>query len=194
MHSETRASESDLARGARRAYELGRLRTSALRAGLLACALGAVAAVVVGRVAIAWLPVTFGAWMIAHWRGAEVLRGARYGLLAGAAALVLPLSLLRPCCATMPIAQMTSACCEPVHCVVPGVVIGLTIALLVPRGGSWWRTGLGLALGAGSVATFRCASLFAAEAIGLLVGIAAGLLAASVAAAVASTKLSRHGA
>src|SRR5690242_2014119 len=94
MHAETTAEYVRV----RRAYERGRLRTSARRALFVLAPVALVAAWFTGRVALLWLPVTFVAWVIAHWRGGPLLRGAFFGLVGGAVTYALPMSVLRPCC------------------------------------------------------------------------------------------------
>src|SRR5687767_11669518 len=81
-----------------RAYELGRLRVSAIRAALVTAPIALVAGLVTGAPALVWIPVTFAIWTLAQWRGGPVLRGTFFGLLAGIVTYVLPLSVLRPCC------------------------------------------------------------------------------------------------
>jgi len=67
----------------RRAYETGRLRTSIRKALYVVVPVAIVACFTTGPAALAWLPVTFVAWVIAHWRGGPLLRGAFFGLVGG---------------------------------------------------------------------------------------------------------------
>ena len=170
-------------RAAKRAYELGRLRTAVLRAAAVAALVAGAAAIAVGGRALAWLPLTMLAWMLVEWRGTWLLRGARRGLLAGLAALFLPLSVLRPCCA-----GGTVECCSgsmPPVCAAVGGLLGLSLALLIPKapGARRVEAALGVAVGAASVAALRCGPLLMGEAAGLLGGLTAGVLAASLARA-----------
>ena len=126
--------ESDLEkprRLARRAYELGRLRQATLRGAGITALVGVAAMTALGARALAWLPLTMLGWALLEWRGTWLLRGARRGLLAGIAALFLPLSLLRPCCATGAIDCCTGA--MPQVCMAVGGLLGLSLALLIPR-------------------------------------------------------------
>src|SRR5262249_35050118 len=144
----------------RRAYELGRLRTSLLRAAIVTLPIAIVAAVVVGPHALAWLPVTLAVWVLAFWRGGPIQRGAMFGAIGGLATMLLPLSILRPCCAGM--TQMTADCCtRPECCLMSGAVIGVLLAMVVPVGqSSWWKTAGGLVLGVASMAMLRCSTLY----------------------------------
>jgi hypothetical protein len=169
---------------ARRAYEYGRLETSARRAAVMIAPLGALVWLLSGAHALAWLPLSFGAWVLAYWRGEAVLRGAWLGLLGGAATLVLPMSMLRPCCVGRVVEAGASCCTMPGACVGAGAVVGLLLAAVVPvTRESWPRLASGMALGAASIAVLRCASLFVGEAFGLVGGLLAGLAAASAARA-----------
>lgn len=168
-------------RAVKRAYELGRFRTAALRAATVAAVVAGAAAIAVGARALVWLPLTLLAWILVEWRGTWLLRGARRGLLAGVAALFLPLSVLRPCCAAG-----TVDCCSgsmPPVCAAVGGLLGLSLALLIPRapGARRVEAALGVAVGAASVAALRCGPLLMGEAAGLLGGLTAGVLAASLA-------------
>jgi hypothetical protein len=175
MQAET---TSDYVR-ARRAYELGRLRTSVQRAVLVAIGVALVTWGASGLASLAWLPATLAIWMFAYWRGAALLRGAFYGLAGGVVTLLLPMSVLRPCCGP---GVMAGCCHMPGACMAAGAVVGAVLAALVPFGkASWWRTAAGIALGIASVAIFKCAGLLAGEAFGLVGGLAAGLAAASLA-------------
>jgi hypothetical protein len=61
-------------------------------------------------------------------------------------------------------------------------VIGIVLATIVPvQKSSWWKSTLGLVLGALSVAMLRCGALYLGEALGLVGGLLAGALAASLA-------------
>jgi hypothetical protein len=82
---------SDLAARARRAYELGRLRT-ALPVALFAVPPAAVALRICGggAVTIGLAVLLAAALVAAHWRGEEAAKGAGAGLLAGAFAFLVP--------------------------------------------------------------------------------------------------------
>ncbi|XYH94679.1 hypothetical protein ACMHYB_43675 [Sorangium sp. So ce1128] len=172
-------------RAARRAYELGRLRSSAIRAAVVAAASAAAALVAVGPDAIVWVPVTLLVWVFIEWRGTWLLRGARRGLLAGLATLALPLSVLRPCCRVGADMSSGTCCTMPGACVAVGAMLGLSLALLVPRVPSDHRatTAIGMVLGVGSVAALRCSALLFGEAVGLIGGLVAGVVAANLARA-----------
>jgi hypothetical protein len=171
-------------RNARRAYELGRLRVAALRAPLTVAVVAAVAAVALGVRALVWLPVTLAVWVMLEWRGAFLLRGARRGVFAGFASLLVPLSVLRPCCG--PDGAGSMACCTsamPLACMSVGALLGLSLAVLAPRAPSGRRleAAVGMVLGVASAAILRCAPLAFGEAVGMLGGMAAGAAAASLA-------------
>lgn len=170
---------------ARRAYEWGRLRTSIRRALFIVAPIILVATVVTGRSALAWLPVTVAVWLLAHWRGGPLLRGAFFGLLGGAITYVLPMSVLRPCCSPEAMYAAAAAgrdCCTmPGACLSAGALVGFALAAFVPLGSSRWRTAGGIALGIASVAVLRCSTLFAGEAMGLVGGLVAGVLGATMA-------------
>jgi len=169
---------------ARRAYEWGRLETSARRAAMLLVPIGGLGWLLWGAGALVWLPLTLAAWTIAYWRGEAVLRGAWLGLLAGGATFVLPMSLLRPCCVGRVVEAGASCCTMPGMCLGAGAAVGLVLATLVPVSRtSWPKVAGGMALGAASLAMLRCSSLFAGEALGLVGGLLAGLCAASAAKA-----------
>jgi hypothetical protein len=166
---------------ARRAYELGRLRSSTWRALAVAFAIAVLGVATTGWSSLAALPATFAVWVFAYWRGAVLLRGALYGLAGGIVTSLLPMSILRPCCATgMP--PGADCCTMPGACLAAGAVVGVALAIVVPFAKrSSWRTALGVTLGMTSVAVLKCATLFAGEAIGLLGGLLIGVAAASAA-------------
>jgi hypothetical protein len=172
---------------ARRSYELGRFWAALLHAAIVAGILAIVAGFVFGKAALAWIPVTLIAVTFSEWRGAALMKGARRGLLSGVGTLLLPLSVLRPCCRidemTRALAIGEDCCTEPSACWAAGAAAGLVMALLVPRAkkGKLLETALGMVLGVTSVAVVRCSILFAGEAVGLLGGMAAVLVAASLA-------------
>jgi hypothetical protein len=169
----------------RRAYEMGRLRTSLLRAAMVTAPIAIAAAFVVGPRALVWAPVTLAAWVLAYWRGGAIQKGALFGVIGGLATILLPLSILRPCCAgTM---QMTGAsamencCTRPECCLLSGAVVGVLLAMVVPVAkSSSFKTAGGLVLGVASVAMLRCSTLYLGEAIGLVGGLIAGVAAASL--------------
>lgn len=171
-------------RAARRAYEIGRIRSGLVRALVIACLAAPVASAVVGRRALVWLPVTLIIWAVVAWRGTWLEKGARRGLLAGVAAFLLPLSLLRPCCNAMA-SSAGQGCAAGLSgpCVAVGALFGLSLALLIPRAPDDRRAeaAVGVALGAASLAVLRCAPLLLGEALGLLGGLVAGVAAAGFA-------------
>ena len=170
----------------RRAYELGRLRVSAVRAALVTAPIALVAGIVTGAPALVWIPVTFAAWMLAQWRGGPLLRGTFFGLVAGIVTYALPLSILRPCCSPERMAALPpgAACCTmPGACLGAGALVGFVLAAFVPLGPARVRTAAGMALGVASVAILRCSTLFIGEAFGLLGGVVAGVAAAALAQA-----------
>lgn len=168
----------------RRAYEWGRVRTSVRRAFVVTAPVAFVASVVTGRAALVWLPITLAAWVLVHWRGGPVLRGALFGLVGGAVTYLLPLSLLRPCCSPEAMAAAAAAgrdCCTmPGACLGAGALVGIALAAFVPSGSARWRTAGGMALGVASVAVLRCSTLFAGEALGLVGGVLGGVLVATL--------------
>ncbi|MDP3279005.1 MAG: hypothetical protein Q8Q09_27680 [Deltaproteobacteria bacterium] len=181
--------ELSLRKSALRAYELGRLRRAALNATMLASLVGVIAMATVGPSALPWALCTLGAWIATGWRGGALLLGAKKGLIAGFATLLLPLSLLRPCC--RPGVVMTADCCtRPELCVLAGSAIGFGLAALLPksRDASRWETAGGMVVGVLSVAVLKCSKLFVGEAMGLLVGLSVGVL---VVSSVASLRTAR---
>jgi len=165
----------------RRAYELGRLKTSARRALYIAAPIAIVAWIAQGRAALVWIPVTLAAWLVAHWRGGPLLRGAFFVLCGGAIAYALPMTILRPFCSPDKMIAGMDCCTQPSACLGAGALIGIALAAFVPLGAARYRTAAGMALGVASVAVLRCSTLFAAEAAGLLGGLLAGVLAATLA-------------
>lgn len=168
--------EAALQRDARRAYELGRLRTALFRSLFVLVPTAIVAVWVGGRMPILWLPMTALAWIFAHWRGGAVLRGSRIGLVGGIATFLLPMTVLRPCCSPEAMAQGMSCCTQPSACVVAGGLLGVALAAFVPSGRLRWPTAGGLMLGVASVAILRCSTLFGAEALGLIGGLLGGVV------------------
>jgi hypothetical protein len=172
-------------RAARRAYEMGRLRRGAGRALVVAALAASCTAVVLGWRSLVWLPVTVVTWSFIEWRGAWLREGARRGLLAGMASLFLPLSVLRPCCSSGVMAADCCATAMPSTCAGAGALLGVSLALLLPRAPRAQRleTAFGMALGTAAVAALRCGPLLLGEAVGLLGGLMAGVAAASLARA-----------
>ncbi len=177
-------------RSARRAYERGRLRSSARQALLIVAAVAAFGAATYGPRALTFLPLTLATWVFAYWRGHLVLRGAFYGLVGGLVTSVLPMSILRPCCAG--VMEPGADCCTmPGVCVAAGALVGVVLSAFVPYGkSSWWRTALGVALGMTSVVVVKCATLVAGEAFGLVGGLVGGLVATAAARAGFGRRLS----
>jgi hypothetical protein len=176
----------DTYRAARRHYEIGRARTALLRAAAVTSLAAIISTIALGSAALAWLPLTFGVSVLTEWQGRWWMKGARRGVLAGFVSLVVPLSVLRPCCASVPAAALSANCCTmPSICWVTGGALGLALSLLMPKdiGARRWDAALGMLLGVTSVTVVRCAALFVAEAAGLLGGLLAGVLAASLARA-----------
>jgi hypothetical protein len=172
-------------RAARLHYELGRLASAARHAGLVTAAVALVAGITLGRRALVLLPLTLVVVLLTEWRGAYLMKGARRGVVAGVASLLVPLSVLRPCCAMDAKAMGTTCCTMPSACWGAGAVVGLVMALLVPAApeGRRMEAALGMILGVTCVALVRCSALFLGETAGLLGGMAAGVIATSLARA-----------
>jgi hypothetical protein len=169
-----------LMRLVRRSYEMGRLRVAAMRGALALAFVGATGVMLLGRAAAPWALLSGVVVLFAEWRGSFFARGARRGLLAGWLSLMLPLSLLRPCCANGRMTMVDGQCCTmPSVCGAAGVALGLLLVLALPRAprGRGWEVALGAAMGALSVGAVRCSGLFAGEMVGLLGGLAAGMAA-----------------
>lgn len=169
----------DLQRRARNAYEWGRLRAAAVLALQIATGGAILSTLLIGVEAAVWAPLTFVLWLWLGWRGGAVLHGARYGLASGAFTFLLPLWVLRPCCRWN--ASGVVSCTMPEMCVAVGALASLPLATwaLSQRESQRLQVSAGMWLGAISVATFKCSSLFMGEALGLLGGIALGMAAAS---------------
>jgi hypothetical protein len=179
---------------ARRAYEMGRLCTAMVRGSVGTLLVLAVAVLALGRATLGelatWAVPVLAVLAVAEWRGGLLARGARRGFLAGLLTLLLPLSVLRPCCDASMIAS--GGCCTmPSICGVTGVAIGLSLALVWPRAKDLRGhvlAGAGVALGLLSVSATRCGGLFAGETLGLMGGLLAGVVAAAAARAVHSSR------
>jgi hypothetical protein len=172
-------------RASKLSYELGRL-TSALRHAALATAFVALLAFVLfGKHALEWLPLTFLIVAASEWRGRFLMLGARRGLLAGMLAMLLPLSVLRPCCGIDAKAMGVDCCVMPSMCWAVGAGTGLFMALFLPKApeGRRLEATLGMLSGVLSVAVLRCSPLFVGEALGLLGGVSLGVLAVASARA-----------
>ena len=156
----------------RRAYELGRLRSAALRAVLVAAACTALGWTSLGLSAGAWAVMPWAAWTVLEWRGGALRSGGVRGMLAGAAMVVLPMTWLRPCCAPGMMLGDGACCTQPSVCLAAGSLVGLLAAASLPRAAlvRWREAALGMGLGVASVAAARCAALLAGEAAGLLAG------------------------
>ncbi len=164
---------------ARRAYEWGLARDGLGRA-LLVLGLSILAARVAG---VALQPIPFAlvlvAWTFLGWRRGWWLRGARIGLLGGLATLLLPMSLLRPCC---PPGMMAceNCCALPGTCALAGLGLGVVLAAMLPRRGDRGqraKAGIGMLLGVVSVGSVRCTGLFLGEGLGMFAGLLGGAVA-----------------
>ena len=177
------AAESDLIPAAsealaRRAYELGLAKDGLVRALLVLGLAVAAARVTSVPLRAETLALVVVAWTFLGWRRGHWLKGARVGLLGGFAALLLPMSLLRPCCP--PGMMVCEGCCaQPGSCAVAGLALGVVLAALVPRGDGVQRAqaGVGMLLGVVSIGAVRCSGLFMGEALGLLAGLIGGAVA-----------------
>lgn len=178
-------------RRARIALELGRARTalrSAALVGAVLTVLVLVAAPLTGASSLdaRWLALPILAWALVAFVGGAVARGGLAGLVAGAAGWVLPMWALRPCCVSRSGAMMSEAamrasdcCTRPDCCLGAGVLLGLVVALAVPRPRRGGRRDLaeellGATLVAASTLGVRCAGLFVGETAGLLGGLVLG--------------------
>jgi hypothetical protein len=180
----------DVARRARHAYERGMLRLGLTRGAIVTCLVGVLSAAGIASLpSIGWLVPVFAVWTFVGWRGALVWRGAVSGLGAGLLALALPLSLLRPCCASM---MSATDCSAPQVCIGAGAALGLVAVLSLPRlrtTGEWVRASGGALIGVASLVACRCLGLFVGEAVGLAGGLLAGAVTISMARAWWSARL-----
>jgi hypothetical protein len=167
---------------ARRSYEGAMLRLALVRAALVTGLVALLAALGMTSVpSPVWLAPIFVVWVFVGWRGALLWRGALGGLAAGLGALVLPMSVLRPCCATM---TQGASCSMPQVCVAAGVALGLVVAATLPRlrtGSEWARAAAGAMVAVVSLVACRCADMLIGESLGLV----GGLLASAGAVALA---------
>lgn len=172
-------------RSARTHYEMGRLLRGLRHSALVAAVLAAASWLIVGKGALLWLPVTILAITFSEWRGQLLMQGARRGLVAGFAAMLLPLSILRPCCGMDAKAMGADCCTMPAACWAVGGAIGLLMSFLIPKApfGRRAEAAVGMVVGVTSVEVLRCSMLFFGEAVGLLGGIAAAVVATSLARA-----------
>ncbi len=169
-----------LLRRARRALELGRLRHALLGATLVGGTLVAASLWVPGGLDPRWVVVPFAAWLFVAWRGGALAHGGLTGLALGAAGWLVPMAVLRPCCATMGTA-VADCCTRPECCLETGALLGAVAAIAAPMGLARDLRTLstrlsGTLLVAGAVLAVRCAGLFVGESIGLLGGLAIGTL------------------
>jgi hypothetical protein len=167
---------------ARRSYEGAMLRLGLVRAALVTGAVALLALLgVTSLPSPAWLVPLFAVWLFMGWRGTLLWRGALGGLAAGLAALALPTSVLRPCCATM---TSAASCSMSEVCVAAGVALGLVVAVTLPRlrtPGQWARASAGGMVAVTSLVACRCTTMLLGETLGLL----GGLLATATALALA---------
>jgi hypothetical protein len=139
-----------------------------------------------------WLAPIFAVWVVVGWRGALMWRGALGGLAVGLGALAMPMSVLRPCCATMSAVTSGGASCSmPQVCVAAGAALGLVVAATLPRlrtPREWAQAGGGAMVAVVSLVACRCADMLVGESVGLL----GGLLASSAALAMARAWWATH--
>ncbi len=169
----------------RREYEWGRLQRALQHAALATLLVGGITWALVGRNGLSFLPLAFLTTLFAEWRGMFLMAGARRGLVAGLAAMLLPLSVLRPCCGMDAKAMGIDCCVMPSACWAAGAGVGLVMAVFLPRApeGRRLEATLGMLAGVLSVAVLRCSPLFLGEALGLLGGVSAGVVVAACARA-----------
>jgi hypothetical protein len=168
---------------ARRAYELGRVRSALQSALLLAMVAASVALLLAerpGHELTSKLPFAFALWVGIHYRGRDLLRGARLGVVAGLLTSLWPLAWLRPCCAPGATHDVAMVCTMPGMCVAGGALVGLALASFLPRTGNRLEAALGMALGALSLVWLKCALLMWGEALGLVSGLLIGIAAMAV--------------
>ncbi|MDI1429511.1 hypothetical protein [Polyangium sorediatum] len=166
--------ERDLAARARRAYEIGRLRSAAKI--LVSLAPVVALALVGGSAESAWtmgVGVVLGGFAVALlWRGGAVGRAVRPGLLAGAIPLVAPLVLRATghCC----MAGMCSPLCLPV-CTSAGLVAGIAVGLrAASESDGRQRFALSASVMAGLMGTLGCMGMGLGAVGGMAVALALG--------------------
>jgi hypothetical protein len=171
-------------------YESGRRSTALFRALIVALATGTLSVLVRGPKSLVFLPLVFLAVAVGEWRGKLFGQGLRRGTVLGLASWLVPMAVLRPCCATMDAGATAGPCCTmPGCCLAAGACLGFVLVLFSPRGRKRlddMSGAVGFAMGALGVTALRCSALFAGEAFGLLGGIALGALVVSFGRAVLS--------
>jgi hypothetical protein len=172
-------------RASKKSYELGRVAGALRRAAFVGALVALLTGVLFGKHALGWLPLTFLIVAASEWHGRFLMQGARRGVLAGVLAMLLPLSLLRPCCGIDAKAMGIDCCVMPSMCWAVGAATGLAMALFLPKApeGKRLETTLGMLGGVLSVAVLRCSPLFVGEALGLLGGVSLGVVAVACARA-----------
>ena len=181
----------------RRALELGRVRTALIGASILTLGLAALSLVLPRPIDPRWLALPFVAWTFVAWRGGALVSGGMLGVLAGAAGWLVPMSVLRPCCAAMSAQAMETGadcCTRPDCCLEAGALLGVVVALLAPIDLSRGRRAFGVQVAgllamAGSTLGVRCTGLFVGEALGLLGGLVVAALAVTCARALLTRPL-----
>ncbi len=168
-------STDDIQNRALLAYESGRRQVALVRALAVTAALVGLSVVVRGPVSAVVAPLVFAIVFFSEWRGTSLGQGVRRGIVLGLVTWILPMSVLRPCCANMDPAAIVGPCCTmPGCCFAAGAAIGLVAAFLAPRGRGRADLGgpAGIAAGTLGVTALRCTGLFVGEAAGLLLGVA----------------------
>jgi hypothetical protein len=167
---------------ARRALELGRLRSSLIGASVIVGLLAVLAVALPRAIDPRWLALPFAVWAFVAWRGGALARGGMLGLAAGAAGWLVPMSVLRPCCAAMSEQAMRGDCCtRPECCLEAGAMLGVVVGVLAhthlarDRRTSATQLAAMVAM-AGATLGVRCTGLFLGEALGLLGGLAVGVI------------------
>jgi hypothetical protein len=175
-------SEMDLERRARRAYEWGRLRSALGTAALVppVTALGLVHCLLPTLTLVCIVVLTLAVVLFLQ-RGQDLARGARVGMVAGLAPLLVPIGVQGfgiYCRSPFLCARL------PLFCIVGGVIGGLVLASRRPRAlarsRAFWTAASTVTLVAGAVG---CLPAGAAGLLGLSVGLLLGAAPAMVARA-----------
>lgn len=184
---------SDLRARVRRAYEWGRMKAALPRAVVVTAIVAGFGLSQFGIKSLPWLALAFTAVVFGEWRGGWFGAGARRGFALGAIALLLPMSILRPCCAGKTGMDPATCCTMPSACGLAGLVLGASVVLLWPRGVPSRKqpvVALGTLLGAAGIFAIRCEGMFWGEVLGIAGGLLGGVVASAMARALWERKLS----